>query len=186
MVNDEIVGGLKSALERGQSLEKAMLTLFNSGYKKEEIEEAARNLMQFSPESQIQPPIKTVPKSTEIKQAPQILTAPAAIKSFPELEQPKPNKLFQKLYPPQPTPIAPPTIQQPIQPLQIPQSIQKVSGYGEVQQPKEKIKPLKEKRPREKAIIFVLVFLLIFLMGLLGMIFVFKQQLIDFLSNIFG
>ncbi|MFH1325171.1 MAG: hypothetical protein ABIH49_00175 [archaeon] len=46
-MNEDILGGLKIALERGDSLEKAMLSFYNSGYKKEEIENAARALLQY-------------------------------------------------------------------------------------------------------------------------------------------
>ena len=44
MVNQEILGGLRLVLNRGESLEKAMLSFYNAGYKKEEIEEAAKFL----------------------------------------------------------------------------------------------------------------------------------------------
>jgi len=44
MVNQEILWGLKSALERGQSLKKAMLSFYNAGYNKNEIEESAKYL----------------------------------------------------------------------------------------------------------------------------------------------
>lgn len=46
MVNQEILGGLKSSINRGESLQKAMTTFFNAGYKREEIEEAARAFQQ--------------------------------------------------------------------------------------------------------------------------------------------
>ncbi len=46
MVNNEILGGLRHALNRGESLEKAMISFYNAGYKKEEIEEAARFIQQ--------------------------------------------------------------------------------------------------------------------------------------------
>ncbi|MDD5012592.1 MAG: hypothetical protein PHQ66_03035 [Candidatus Nanoarchaeia archaeon] len=42
MVNEEILGGLISAMERGQSMESAMNSFFNAGYNRAEIEEAAR------------------------------------------------------------------------------------------------------------------------------------------------
>jgi len=196
MVNEEILGGLKSALERGQPLQKAMMALYNSGYKKEEIEEAARNLMEFRQESQFQPPVKTVPKTPEVRQAPQVLTTPT-IKSFPELQVPvrqfpQPPMIPQKLELQKPKGLfgkrlkeiqeAKPT------PLTIPQvgkfePIQKISNYG---QPASKEKIKEKKSSKEKIIILTLVFLLIFLLGLLGMIFVFKQQLIDFFSTFFG
>ena len=46
MPNQEILGGLKHALNRGESLEKAMISFYNAGYRKEEIEEAARFIQQ--------------------------------------------------------------------------------------------------------------------------------------------
>jgi hypothetical protein len=52
MVNEEVVGGLISALSRGEPLEKAMMTFYNAGYKKEEIEESAREVYrQLGPEA---------------------------------------------------------------------------------------------------------------------------------------
>ena len=44
MINEEIIGGLISALSRGQSLESAMMTFYNAGYKKEEIEDSAKEV----------------------------------------------------------------------------------------------------------------------------------------------
>ena len=41
-MNEEIFGGLRSATNRGETLEQAMLTFYNAGYKREEIEEAAK------------------------------------------------------------------------------------------------------------------------------------------------
>lgn len=176
-MNEEVLGGLRSALERGQTLERAMLTLFNSGYKKEDIEEAARSLLQFQPSAQLQPPIKTVAKSTIVKQAPPV-------------SPPKQQMNF-----PQPTQIQKPTLQP-----QIPSMIQRAQTQSQIQQPTSTIsKPVQkvsnygeekqkeEKRPaKEKAIIFILVFLMAFLLGLLAVIFLFKDQLIAYFSNFFG
>jgi len=44
MVQEDILGGLSSALARGQSLRQSMMSFYNAGYKKEDIEEAARVL----------------------------------------------------------------------------------------------------------------------------------------------
>jgi hypothetical protein len=192
MVNEEIVGGLKSALERGQTLQMAMMSLYNSGYKKEEIEEAARNLMQFSAESQLQPPVKTIPRKPEVKQAPQILTIPKTVKAFPELQAfskplPKQPLIYPKFEPQKPSLQFPKTLVPPVQQPQLVKSlpVQKVSGYGEpVLKQKEKAK--EKGGSREKTIIFVLIFLLVFLFALLGAIFIFKQQLIDIFSSFFG
>lgn len=53
MVNVEILEGLKAGLERGQSLKRAMMSFFNAGYKREEIEEAARALSQVPIQKEI-------------------------------------------------------------------------------------------------------------------------------------
>lgn len=44
MAREEIIGALQSALARGYPLKSAMQSLYNAGYSKLEIEEAARNL----------------------------------------------------------------------------------------------------------------------------------------------
>ena len=44
VMNEDILGGLKSGLERGEPLHKVMMSLYNAGYKKDEIEEAAHSL----------------------------------------------------------------------------------------------------------------------------------------------
>jgi len=44
MVREDILGGLKSALLRGYTLKDAMISFYNAGYVKEDIEEAARKL----------------------------------------------------------------------------------------------------------------------------------------------
>jgi hypothetical protein len=43
-LNEEIIGGLVSALSRGEYLEKAMMTFYNAGYEKEEIEDSAKDV----------------------------------------------------------------------------------------------------------------------------------------------
>jgi hypothetical protein len=44
MINEEIIGGLVSALSRGQTLESAMMTFYNAGYDKQEIEDSAKEV----------------------------------------------------------------------------------------------------------------------------------------------
>lgn len=55
MVREDILGGLKIALSKGQSLESAMQSFYNAGYKKEEIEEAARALYSSMSQQPYQP-----------------------------------------------------------------------------------------------------------------------------------
>ena len=52
MVDEAILGALKSALERGESLKRAMMTLYNAGYRKEDISDAARSINQPELQSQ--------------------------------------------------------------------------------------------------------------------------------------
>ncbi len=44
MAREDILGGLKSALMRGYSLKDAMVSFYNAGYSKEDIEASARTL----------------------------------------------------------------------------------------------------------------------------------------------
>jgi hypothetical protein len=72
MTNEEILYGLKAALERGQTLNSAMLSFFNAGYERAEIEEAAMALAQVpeniiptkKPEKPVLPiaPVSSPPK----------------------------------------------------------------------------------------------------------------------------
>jgi hypothetical protein len=44
MTDNEIIGGLKNAIERGQSLDKAVQTFINAGYNPRLVQEAATQL----------------------------------------------------------------------------------------------------------------------------------------------
>lgn len=46
---NEITGGLKNAIERGESIEKAKQSFINSGYNPEEVEQAFQELFQLFP-----------------------------------------------------------------------------------------------------------------------------------------
>ncbi|MBI2056875.1 hypothetical protein HYT91_01330 [Candidatus Pacearchaeota archaeon] len=61
MVNQEILGGLRHALNKGESLEKAMLSFYNAGYRKEEIEETARFIQQKESPAPIAQETKLIP-----------------------------------------------------------------------------------------------------------------------------
>lgn len=45
MVKRELVEGLKNAIERGEPTEKAMMSFYNAGYGKKDIEDASKVLM---------------------------------------------------------------------------------------------------------------------------------------------
>lgn len=184
MVNDEILGGLRSALERGETLKRAMMTMFNAGYQKQEIEEAASVLSPSDMESKLGLLEEKKPLSTEmiIPSKQQKMRIPSEKKSFIQSilspsKQPKPEK--QKM-------------QNVITPSVSPQPVQVISGtQGQVQQvpvfqPIQIVSSYGEQRPYERIIIFILIFLLIFLSGLLITIFIFKQELLNLFSSIFA
>ena len=52
MTSEDIIGGMKNAMARGSSLKDAMQSFYNAGYKKEDIEEAARKIQSQSEQIQ--------------------------------------------------------------------------------------------------------------------------------------
>jgi|WetSurMetagenome_2_1015567.scaffolds.fasta_scaffold249325_2 hypothetical protein len=153
MVNSDLVGGLRSALERGEPLKKAMVSLFNAGYKREEIEDAARNLDSAPVMGVVQPKkpmvVAPLPKSPSVPEKKPVQSIPA--KPVKE-EKLKPVKVQQ--YPQ----------------LQTAPVVQTVSSY--------------ERPPADdKAVITVLTIILIFLLSLLVTIFIFKNEIVNFFSN---
>lgn len=81
MPNQEILGGLKYAINKGESLEKVMLSFYNAGYTKEEIEEAARFIQQEK---------YPAPVSKETRLIPAVQNPQSKISSY---EQKKPNSI---------------------------------------------------------------------------------------------
>ena len=76
MVKEEIVEGLRGAVSKGESLEKAMTSFYNAGYKKEEIEQAAAAMVQNQSSVQTMPQPQQfqqkniMPQATNIQQRP--------------------------------------------------------------------------------------------------------------------
>ena len=134
MVNEDLLGGLKSALSRGQSLKQAMASFYNAGYKKEDIELAAKALQTPQIPQKIQQPVQPVQP----------------------IQQPPRTKQIQKL--PQQTP---------------PKIIQRVSKY-------------EQSKPKGKWLLFIMIFILLILLGILASVILFKQELAEFFNNLFG
>lgn len=63
-MREDLIGALQSALTRKESLKSAMMSLYNAGYKKEDIEKAARELQQLSNKQ----PIQTTPQKKVAKE----------------------------------------------------------------------------------------------------------------------
>ena len=141
MVRDDLIGGLKIALSRGESLQRAMQSFFNAGYKKEEIEEAARTLKQegfnpliVQPQKAQQQPIKTGPSPQQSAGLQARMPEFQAASQYPR---------------------------------------QTISSYGE------------EKKGTD-FITILLIIILVLLLGILVSVFLFKQELIEFLNKLFG
>ena len=154
MVKEELVEGIRQAISKGEPIEKAMMSFYNSGYSKQDIEEAAA--MAQSP-GFFQP----------VQQPRQPMPAPQTQVQQPLVQQP--------LYKPQPaqqqTAVPQPQFQyQPQQQVQ-PGVVQRVSAYG----PKPSGKGM--------AITIVLVVILLLLIGLLAAVIIFKDEISDFLSG---
>ena len=88
MVNQEILGALKSAIVRGHSIEQAMQTILNSGYPQNEIQEAAKFLETGEQPQQIQQPVKQQEPQpiqtlqTQIQQPTQSEKTPQKVSSY--------------------------------------------------------------------------------------------------------
>ncbi len=66
-VREDIFGGLKLAVEKGETLEQAMISFFNAGYKGEDIEETARVYQSgYYPQ-----PVQPVQQAPQIQQSAQ-------------------------------------------------------------------------------------------------------------------
>jgi hypothetical protein len=199
MVNEEIVGGIKNALERGDSLRDAMMSFFNAGYDRKEIEEAAATLLHYPTTVKTEtktpaPEIKKVEPNIEPIPTPKVIQK---VSSYGE-EKPKeiipPKKkgfLFFKSNPKEqkemPKPIPKVIVHE--EPKFVPKELPKIMIDAMPQTTPKKIEKLQKvsssspMTSQEKVIIAILVGLLIFLVGLLITIFLFRQQLIDFISS---
>lgn len=148
MAKQEIVEGLREAVGRGEPLKNAMMSFFNSGYTKKDVEDAATEM-----------------------QKPQPIFQPVVQPGMPgQPIQPKPIQQVQQ----PPTKIQQPALQQPqFRPLpQFPvQAVQTVSSYGQKQ------------KSVSLVIIIMLVFSLLFLIGLLAAVFFFKGEITRVLSG---
>lgn len=164
MVNEEILAGLKAAVERGQSVKSSMNAFVNAGYSKAEVEEAAKFLEEGGAEKKNI--IQEIPPADFFYKQPQ-------------------KPVFKKL----PAPIKIP----PAQPIQsLVQEIKPELIYEPkvtTQRPIKRVEQViyyEEQSPTEKLLIIVLVSFLVFLVGVLILLFVFRKDLINFFSSMFA
>jgi len=185
-IKEDILGGLKLAISKGDSLKQAMQSFYNAGYKKEDIENAART-MQMEEHARQKRIISQRQNSS--MQLPEKKSFFSKINLFKK----KDIKTSQKKYPEQKNKqtlpsqkiIIPQNKQastiKPIQPLKQKEEqkpikpIQKVSGYGHIS-----IKPKKD------IIAIILIITLLILSGVLTGIYFFKEELAQFFGKLFS
>ena len=131
MVREDILGGLKTGLARGQTLREAMMTFYNAGYLKQEIEDAARVAQE-----QINNPSQPQFVQTPLKPTP-IFQRGVAVKDTPN-ERPK--EIFSQ------------TAKFPVKPAQTVQAktVQKVSAYGSQPKPVQQAQPTQIKQSTQQ------------------------------------
>ncbi len=217
MVNDEILGGIEAAILRGQSLHQAMLSFYNAGYSKHEIEEAAKQIQRTFSFPGKNPNLNNpkiggsrenykksldlkqgvsanAPKKNELqvistRQTGNIPNKKPSKKIMRTAKSGKTNQIVSsygnnttdsinalkeaieklgklKFLPGKGSSGIGPAPKAPI-------IVQKVSGYGS-QGPK----------PISKAITFLLIFILVLLLGLLAVVFFFKDELVELFNNL--
>ncbi|MEK6925886.1 MAG: hypothetical protein AABW50_01265 [Nanoarchaeota archaeon] len=208
MARNDILGGLKVALSKGHSLQEAMQSFYNAGYKKEDIEEAAR-LLQSGPaeirkETLIRPspqnkPNPFVPKP-QMQNQPLQPTIPLPVpkpqsqvqpvKSAPILSAPNQESQYappQKLSAPSKEEVMEVFSQQKSLSSFAPQPALKpaLSQIRIPQQPnvKQNVSAYGEKRKVDTFTIILIVALVV-LLGILTSVFLFKDQFVEFLNGI--
>lgn len=171
MEKQEIVAGLKSALERGYSIQQAIQSFINSGYNRQDVLDSARNINTAVISKIPVQPSELVPQY------------PKPIRTF------QPQQIKQPIQPQQqvkqPIQYSQPKYQQPTQqtkqPTQYsqPQSApsQTYSSTFSTQQ-----SPIKTKS--NLGLIIFLTGLLIILLGTLALFLFAKEQVLDFFSNL--
>lgn len=156
-MKDEIIGGLKNALERGYSLEQAVASFINAGYNPKEVQAAAESLSQGA--ITITSPASFQTNSSQTSQnSPQ---NPLLSQNVPPAQPPQQPKLNE------------PVIQQP----QIPQANQK-TPLPSYSQP---TKINSSSTNKNKIIILLIIF--IFLLALLILSLIFGDKIIALFSS---
>lgn len=181
-MNEEIFGGMKNALDRGETLKEAMMSFFNAGYDRKEIEEVAAALLNYSTTKSEIPVVepfnqignkdadkKEIPKP--VQKISQYGDESALVSQLTPIIQKEISEGLQKITP---------SIVKQFTPKELPGSPLESLSNATSKGTKKKTSKMSSS---EKVIVAILVGLLIFLIGILAVIFLFRQQLIDFVST---
>ena len=161
--NQDLIGGINAALSRGQTLRQAMMSMYNAGYEKVKIEEAARAYIELSRNpAKAQAQTKQIAKKIERKK-----------NSKEKLEK---KKLLDKVLESK----VPSSKVVPGAALVTDKIVKDASRYG------AKPKKVSKAHDNSNVITFLLIFILVFLLLILGSVFLFKNELVDFFNRLFG
>ena len=183
MVKEDIIRGLEGAMSRGESLEKAMYSFYNAGYKKEEVEDAARALSLHLSQQE-----SMIPRAFNILSG--MIPKPAPPKTISR--KPEPVSASVVKAPPQPVQIKPsvPAVPKPtLTPVKkVQEAMAESPNLGKkpnFTQDVSKYEPSQKTSPKTILIIILSVLLANLLTALAG-IFIFREALLDFFSNFFS
>lgn len=192
LTNQEILGGLKAALERGQNLKQAMMSFYQAGYRKEEIEDAARAylyLQRGNSEAEVlskkQPPQIKSAENKESEKKPEASSGGLFGKKKEEDKKERQKfsllgkkkeeeKKFSEVGKTK-VPEVGKTNQKNEESKKV---VQKISSYENSKKEESKFK--------SKAVTSILVVTLIVLVIILALVFLFKAELVNFVNGLFG
>ncbi len=182
MTKDDIIGGIKIALSKGQKLEDIMQSFYNSGYKKEDIEQAVNEL--FSETSQSQQQTQLLLSSQKINPIPtQTILLPAPQKT---IQQTLPSQqLYQKPFNTLPTLQTQKESERDTRSLPTLEEIQQryKSLTPVVSTPKQVVSNYSQKNKTDPVTV-ILIVVLALLFGVLAAIFIFRKQIVEFLNKL--
>ena len=182
MVKEDIIRGLEGAMSRGESLEKAMYSFYNAGYKKEDVEEAARTLsLHLSQQESLIPRSinffsRAMPKASV--QKPVVSKYPEPVPEVGEMEVPVQLKSTPPAIPKQTlTPIA-----------KIKEVMAENPNFGKKLKsiPDASRYEVVQKTNPKTILIIILAVLLANLLTALAGGFIFREALLDFFNNFFS
>jgi len=162
--NQDLIGAISSSLARGETLKDSMLALYNSGYEKTKIEEAAKSYIALS-------------KNSEKSKESQLRISSAPLKKETLKEKPKKVNILDQA-------LAARTISPTVTTggFSSSSNVQHVSKYDF----KQKQRPKNRVHDNSNLITFLLIFILISLLLILGAVFLFKEELVNFFNRLFA
>ncbi len=177
MAKEDIIRGLEGAMSKGETLENAMYSFYNAGYRKEDVEAAATALSTHLSQQESLIPNIPIQRKIEVLRKPIEIKHPANLLKLVEIKQPIP--LPKPVVKPVPVEIKKPTLQ-PIQQANLaknsekPKTVQNVSRYevsGGIN--------------TRTIMIIIIAVLLANLLAALIVLIVFRQSLLEFFNNFF-